>query len=76
MTVKSKIVDSVTALELWNSGKSLRQIAACFPGASRSAVQWAIERAVNHGLGEARHRCVKPEPPEPPLVALWASEGE
>jgi len=74
--VRSKIVDSAVALELWNNGKSLRQIAACFPGTSRSAVQWAIQRAVNHGLGEARRGCVKPEASEPPMVALWTSEGE
>ena len=64
-------VDSAVALEMWNTGKSLRQIAAHFPGASRSAVQWAIERAVNQGFGTARRGRAQVEMSEPPMVLLW-----
>lgn len=64
-------VDSATALEMWNAGATLARIAAHFHCSRRSA-QWAIIRAEKHGLGIARRGCVKPEPVEPPFVALWS----
>jgi DNA-binding transcriptional regulator LsrR (DeoR family) len=43
-------VDSAAALQLWNRGLNLRQIASAIaPGASRMSVSRAIQRAVKSG---------------------------
>ena len=41
------------ALRFWNEGKSLREIASLFPGASYMAASRAVRRAVARGLGVA-----------------------
>lgn len=42
------------AIQLWNEGKSLREIAAEFPGASVMAAARAVERAIQSGLCKTR----------------------
>jgi hypothetical protein len=63
-------VNSASALALWNAGKTLRQIGSHF-AISPWAARWAIERAVNAGLGTARRGKPKVEMPEPPMCAAW-----
>jgi orotate phosphoribosyltransferase-like protein len=60
-----------TALELWNVGKTLRQIGTELSISPWSA-RWLIEKAERAGHGIARRGMAKkPEPPEPPLAELW-----
>jgi hypothetical protein len=64
-------VNSETALEMWNAGKTLRQIGNLLSISPWSA-RWLIEKAERAGHGIARRgMAAKPEPSEPPLAALW-----
>lgn len=66
-------IDLAKALELWNAGKSVTQVAAHF-SCKRRAAQYAIDRAELLGLGTARRGLViKPEE-QPPLWALFYGE--
>ena len=59
------------ALELWNAGKTLRQIGSQLSISPWSA-RWLIEKAERAGLGTARRGAPpKPEQVEPPLAKLW-----
>jgi hypothetical protein len=66
-------VNSETALEMWNAGKTLRQIGNLLSISPWSA-RWLIEKAERAGLGTARRGMAKPEPQEPPFVALWRND--
>jgi uncharacterized protein (DUF433 family) len=69
--LKELLIDPATTLALWNSGLTDRQIAARFPGVTRSAVRYAIIKATTLGLGQARTGRYKTAPAAPPLAALW-----
>jgi hypothetical protein len=63
-------VNQVTALAMWNAGKTLREIGNHF-SISPWAARWAIERAEIAGYGAARRGRPKVEPPTPPMVEFW-----
>jgi hypothetical protein len=63
-------VDSALALEMWNAGKTLIDIALHFQCTKRAA-QWAVERAEQRGLGIARRGKWKPAEEEPPMYAMF-----
>jgi hypothetical protein len=64
-------IDYATALDMWNSGQSLGQIASHFPGTTRGTAQWAVMQAVKTGLGVARQGRAKKAEPAPPLAEIW-----
>jgi hypothetical protein len=64
-------IDVKKALELFNAGKTAREIALNFPGSNGYAVKYAIKRAVRAGLTKTRHGIYHPPQPVPPMAALW-----
>jgi len=68
---KTYKVDAEKALQMWNEGKTFKEIAIHFPDVTIWVVRRAIVRAEKAGSHKTRHGIYHPPQPVPPMEKLW-----